>query len=67
MNQLVSGREESKISEVWSFSIDHRIRPSEGARPRSIGIFGLSRAKRMSSMVFLPEATPDTALAILRT
>ena len=67
MNQLVSGREESKISEVWAFSIDHRIRPSEGARPRSTGISGLSRAEWMSSMVFLPEATPDTALAILRT
>ena len=67
MSQLVSGREESMISDVWRFSIDHNISPSEGARPRSIGTSGLSRAEWMSSMLFLPEATPEIALAILRT
>ena len=67
MNQLVSGRAEPMISDVWGFSIDHSISPSEGARPRSTGTSGLSRAEWMSSVVFLPEATPEIALAILRT
>ena len=50
-----------------SFSMAHSINPSEGERPRSKGTSGFSRAERISSRVFLPETTPETALAILRT
>ena len=67
MNQLVLGRVESIIFEVCRFSIDQSIKPSEGDLPRSTGISGLSSADWISSTLFLPEATPEIALAILRT
>lgn len=67
MNQFVSGRVESIRFEVCGFSIDQSIKPSEGERPRSTGTSGLSSADWISSTLFLPEATPEIALAILRT
>ena len=66
-NQLVSGIEPSVIASDSWLSLAHSITPSAGERPISKGTSECYRAERISSRVFLPETTPETALAILRT